>query len=74
MICLKFNPCDYDYTYSEWEQIIHECVLSERNRKIMQRKLLDDITFEKLAEEMEMSVRGVQYVVKKGLDKIIKHI
>jgi hypothetical protein len=71
---LKFNPYAYNYSYSEWERIIDEHIFNERNRKILKRKLLDDITFERIAEEMEMSVRGVQYVVKDGLDEIIRHI
>ena len=74
MIYLKFNPSDYNYTYSEWEHIIDEFVFNERNRKIIKRKLLDGITFENLAEEMEMSVRGVRYIVADGINKLIKRI
>lgn len=71
---MKFNPYDYDYSYSEWEQIIDEHIFNETYRKILKRKLLDNVTFEKLAEEMEMSVRGVQYAFDKGLNKLICYI
>jgi DNA-directed RNA polymerase specialized sigma subunit len=71
---LKFDPYAYNYSYSEWEHIIDEHIFNERNRKILKRKLLDDVTFERIAEEMEMSVRGVQYVVKDGLNELIRHI
>ena len=71
---MKFNPYDYNYSYSEWEHIIDEHIFNERNRKILKRKLLDDITFERIAEEMEMSVRGVQYAYDKGLNKLICYI
>ncbi|MBO5955411.1 MAG: hypothetical protein J6Q10_01260 [Clostridia bacterium] len=74
MICLRFNPEKYSYSYTEWEHIIDEHIFNERNRKILKRKLLDDVTFERIAEEMEMSVRGVQYVVKDGLNVLIRYI
>lgn len=71
---MKFNPYDYDYSYSEWEQIIDECVFGERNKNIVKRKLLDRITFEELAEEKEMSSRQIQRIVDKALNKISKYI
>ena len=71
---MKFNPYDYNYSYSEWEHIIDEHIFNETYRKILKRKLLDDVTFERLAEEMEMSVRGVQYAFDKGLNKLICYV
>lgn len=34
-----------------------------KHRDILHRKLVDGVTYEKLAEDVEMSVRGVQYMV-----------
>lgn len=42
---------------------IDQQVHSERDRRILKRKLIDGITFEALAEEEQMSTRGVQYIV-----------
>lgn len=39
---------------SEQEHIIDEYVFSERDRKILKRRLLDDISFEMLADEFQM--------------------
>lgn len=36
-----------------------------RHRRILERKWVDGVTFEKLAEDEEMSVRGVQYMVQR---------
>ena len=36
-----------------------------RHRRILERKWVDGVTFEKLAEDEEMSVRGVQYLVQR---------
>ena len=71
---MKFNPYDYDYSYSEWEHIIEEHIFNETYRKILKRKLLDDVTFERLAEEKEMSSRQIQRIVDKALNKISKYI
>lgn len=34
-----------------------------KHRRILERKWCDGITYERLAEDEEMSVRGVQYMV-----------
>lgn len=36
---------------------------SERNRKIIKRKLCDGLTFEEVAEEFDMSVRQVKQIL-----------
>lgn len=50
-------------TNSEIESKIDENIHSARDREILKRKLIDGITYERLAEEVDMSVRGVQYIV-----------
>lgn len=50
---------------SEWEHLIEEWILSEKNRRIMRRKLLDDWSFERIAEDEAMSVNGIKKIVKR---------
>lgn len=55
----------------EIEYLINHLIVgrnAERNRYILRRKLIDGITFEKLAEEREVNLtpRQVQNIVKKG--------
>ena len=38
-----------DKSYEEIEQLINSWILSERNRKLMKRRLLDGIIFDKLS-------------------------
>lgn len=64
----------YDLPYCDWEHKIDSWIFSERDRKILKRKLLDGITFEALAEECDMSVRQVQYIVKDVLEEILRHL
>lgn len=64
----------FEYLNSDVEHYIDECIHSERNRRILKRKLIDDITFETLAEELHLSVTTVKTVVKKGVNDIYKYI
>jgi DNA-directed RNA polymerase sigma subunit (sigma70/sigma32) len=55
---------------SEWERLIDEWIFSERDRKILKRRLLDGITHEKIAEEFDMSDRQVRAIVKKSVARL----
>lgn len=58
---------------SEVEHLIDEWVFSERDRAILKRRLIDGITFEKLANEFELSVVQVKRIVKKRQIELFKH-
>ena len=62
-----------DLSRSQLEHLIDEWILSERDRKILKRRLLDGICFEPLAEEFDMSVRHIKRVVYKCEEKIFKN-
>ena len=47
---------------------------AERNRAILKRRLFDDITYERLAEEFDMSVRQIKTIVYKTEETLFKHI
>jgi RNA polymerase sigma factor (sigma-70 family) len=55
---------------SEWERLIDEWIFNERDRKILKRRLLDGITYEKIAEEFDMSDRQIRAIVKKSVAKL----
>lgn len=62
------------YTNSQIRDLIAEYIHSERDRKILCRRLIDGITFERLAEEFDMSVRQIQNIVKKQESFLFKHL
>lgn len=64
----------FDKSRSEWERLIDEWIFSERDRKILKRRLLDGITHEKIAEEVDMSVLQIKRIVYKGTDTLRKHL
>lgn len=59
---------------SEIEHLINEWVHSERDRKILKRRLIDGICYEPLADEMDMSVRQIKNIVAKAEAKLFKHL
>lgn len=70
-----------DLPRSEIERLIDEWVRSERDRYILKRRLLDGVTYERLADELELderfigiSSRQIQSVVRKGVAVLLKRI
>ena len=63
-----------EYTNSKIRDLIAEHIHSERDRKILERRLIDGITFERLAEEFDMSTRQVQNIVKKNENFLFKKL
>lgn len=59
---------------SQYENLINEWIFNERDRAIMKRRILDGVTYEVLAEEFDMSVRGVKYAVDRNRNILLKHI
>ena len=58
---------------SEIERRIAEYIHSERNRKIMRLKLIDGLTYERIAEIVEMSPRQIKTIVKRFINARILH-
>lgn len=63
-----------EYTNSQIREIIAEWIHSERDRRILERRLIDGITFERLAEEFELSVRCAKTIVYRCQVEIFKHV
>ena len=63
-----------EYSNSQARELIAEYIHNERDRRILARRLIDGITFERLAEEFDMSVRQIQNIVKKQESFLFKHL
>lgn len=59
---------------SQISDLIDEWVRSERNRKILKRRLIDGICYEPLAEEFGLSVRQTKSIVYKAEEQLFRHI
>ena len=56
------------------ENLIHEWIHDERDRDLVHRRILDGITYEKLADEFCLSVTQVKSICYKAQRKMIEHI
>ena len=63
-----------EYTNSQIEQLISEHLHSERDRRLLYRRLVDGITFEKLSEEFELSPRQTRTIVHRCEQILFRHI
>ena len=62
---------------SQLETLIDEWIIgahAERDRAILKHRLLDGLTFEKLAERHDLSVRQTKTIVYKREQNLYKHI
>ena len=63
-----------EYTNRKIRELIGEYIHSQRDRDILCRRLIDGITFEKLAEEFDMSVRQIKIIVHRDEEILFRHI
>ena len=59
-----------DYTNSQMLALINEHIHSERDRRILQRRLVDGVCYEPLAEEFDMSVVQVKRICYRDREKL----
>ena len=65
---------EIDISVSELSNLIDEWIFSERDRKILKRRLIDGLTYERIAEEFDLSPRYVSTIIYKGIQKIAPKI
>lgn len=66
-----------DLSRSQIEFLIEEYIVgnnAERDRQILKRRLIDGITYERLAEEFDLSTVHVKSIVKKRQEHLFKRL
>ena len=63
-----------EYTNSQAREAIAEFIHSERDRRLMERRLIDGVVIEKLAEEFELSVSQVKRIILRESDILFRKI
>lgn len=63
-----------EYTNSQVRRIIEDFIHSERDRRLLARRLIDGITIERLAEEFELSPRQVKNILRKDEEIIFSKL
>ena len=66
---------DFDnITNSEIDHLISEYIHSQRDREVLHLRLVDGLTYEKIADKMDMSVRQIKNIVYRAEVKLFKHL
>lgn len=63
-----------EYYNDEIAHIVDQVIHSSRNRAILKRKLIDGISFEKIAEEFDLSTKQVKNIVYKSEKDVFIHL
>ena len=63
-----------DLTNSELAEAIDEYVRGERNRNILKRRLIDEICYEPLAEEFDLSLPQIKRIVQKSQEQLFRKL
>ena len=71
---MKHDLGKFDLSKQQVLDLIDAYIFHERNRQILQRRLLDGVCYEDLAEEYSLSVNQVKTVCYKAIEKISAHI
>lgn len=62
-----------EYTNSAISTVIDEHIHSKRDRMILKLRLIDGLTYEQIAEDVDMSVRQIKNIIYKEQDKVLKY-
>ena len=71
---MRKNIERYNRPRGEIEAVIDQWRFNERDRALLNRRLLDGILFDPHAEEFGLSVYQTKSIVYKGTERIIKHL
>ena len=63
-----------EYSNSRIREIIGEYIHDEKHRKLMARRMIDNVTIDRLAEETELRVSQVKRIIKKNMEVIYRHM
>lgn len=63
-----------DYTNSRMIEVVNEYIHSERDRNLLIRRYVDGVTYERLAEEFELSVAQVKRIIYKHENVIFRNL
>ena len=63
-----------EYSNSRIREIIGEYIHDEKHRRLMCRRLIDNITIDRLAEEFDLSVSQVKRIIWKDSEIIFRHL
>lgn len=71
---MQRNLDRFDLSNSEVCYLIDQWIRNERDRAILKDRLINGLTFERLAEKHDMSVRQTKNIVYKSTEKLVSRM
>ena len=71
---MRINIERYNLSRSELQYLIDQWIFNERHRLILDDRLFNGTTYERLAEKYDLSTQQVKNIVYKAMDILEKHL
>ena len=71
---MQRNIDRFNLSNSEVCYLIDQWIRNERDRAILKDRLINGLTFERLAEKHDMSVRQTKNIVYKATERLVAHL
>ena len=71
---MQKNTDRYNLSRAELQYIIDQWIFNERHRLILDDRLFNGTTYERLAEKYDLSAHQVKTIVYKAMDRLEKHL
>ena len=71
---MRKNTERYNLSRSELQYLIDQWIFNERHRLILDDRLFNGTTYERLAEKYDLSTQQVKNIVYKAMDRLEKHL
>ena len=71
---MRRNIDRFNLSNSEVCYLIDQWIRNERDRAILKDRLINGLTFERLAEKYDLSTVQVKCIVYKAMDRLEKHL
>ena len=71
---MRKNTERYNLSRSELQYLIDQWIFNERHRLILDDRLFNGTTYERLAEKYDLSTQRVKNIVYKAMDRLEKHL
>lgn len=71
---MQRNIDRFNLSNSEVCYLIDQWIRNERDRAILKDRLINGLTYERLAEKHDMSVRQTKNIVYKSMEKLVSRI
>ena len=71
---MRKNTERYNLPRSELQYLIDQWIFYERHRLILEDRLFNGTTYERLAEKYDLSTQQVKNIVYKAMDRLEKHL